>query len=145
MDRVHVAEGHGTERCPYCHGDIEEARAWVCPGCGTRHHTDCARENGSCTVLGCRRAFAGGGVVPARKPARMLPRGAPRDDFRIGLILTAIGWSIFGGGIALIAGSYTTLADLGGAIWYALPLVVAGPLTVGYALSRARKENRWRT
>ncbi|MDC3378957.1 hypothetical protein OAX78_01580 [Planctomycetota bacterium] len=40
-------------RCPLCLDDLQALVAEVCAGCGTAHHTVCARELGGCAVLGC--------------------------------------------------------------------------------------------
>lgn len=42
--------------CPFCKGELS-GRTWVCSGCHTAHHEECARENERCTSLGCGRLF----------------------------------------------------------------------------------------
>lgn len=50
--------------CPYCRMPFEEGEAATvppkifCTACGTPHHEDCYRENGGCTVFGCKCAPA---------------------------------------------------------------------------------------
>src|ERR1700743_3189009 len=50
--------------CPYCRMAFEEGEAATvppkifCTACGTPHHEDCYRENGGCTVFGCKCAPA---------------------------------------------------------------------------------------
>jgi hypothetical protein len=57
---VHFAWGEGGSlRCPYCHdglGDGTGDPLTSCPGCRTLHHTECYREAGGCTLLGCAEA-----------------------------------------------------------------------------------------
>ncbi|MEZ0231055.1 MAG: hypothetical protein ACAI25_20740 [Planctomycetota bacterium] len=137
MEKIQVAEHASDHRCPYCHADVKGA-AWECPGCGTVHHEDCARENGSCTVLGCRRSFAKPGVVaPAPRGRQLPPVGAPRTDFLVGLGLTAFGAIL---GAATIAFGLDAVGPFIGLGMFAIP---AGVLTIGYALRRARREGRW--
>ncbi len=53
---MHLHEMHaGTGvTCPFCHMELRSAEPiWTCPICSTRHHEECARENGRCTILGC--------------------------------------------------------------------------------------------
>jgi hypothetical protein len=42
--------------CPYCRGPVDTAtdKVRICEECETPHHSDCYRENGGCTVFGCR-------------------------------------------------------------------------------------------
>lgn len=62
-----VAVAPGTEviggNCPFC-GDLIKGSGLIvpCPSCRAVHHSDCWRENGGCTTLGCAR-------VPARPEA----------------------------------------------------------------------------
>jgi TM2 domain-containing membrane protein YozV len=48
--------------CPYCRMPFEEGEAATvppkifCTACGMPHHEDCYRENGGCTVFGCKCA-----------------------------------------------------------------------------------------
>jgi hypothetical protein len=44
--------------CPYCRAPIDPAQdeQVICEGCDTPHHADCYKENGGCTVFGCRCA-----------------------------------------------------------------------------------------
>src|SRR4051794_37920645 len=52
--RVEVHEASRPTSCPYCHGALGAREdVWECPRCSTRHHADCARTNGHCTILGC--------------------------------------------------------------------------------------------
>jgi TM2 domain-containing membrane protein YozV len=50
--------------CPYCRMPFEEGEAATvpakifCTACGMPHHEDCYRENGGCTVFGCKCAPA---------------------------------------------------------------------------------------
>ena len=46
--------------CPYCRMPFDEASPprIFCTACGTPHHEDCYRENGGCTVFGCKCAPA---------------------------------------------------------------------------------------
>jgi TM2 domain-containing membrane protein YozV len=46
--------------CPYCRGiiDPEKERRIFCSTCGTPHHEACYKENGGCTVFGCKSAPA---------------------------------------------------------------------------------------
>ena len=46
--------------CPYCRMAFDEAAPpkIFCTACGTPHHEDCYRENGGCTVFGCKCAPA---------------------------------------------------------------------------------------
>jgi hypothetical protein len=140
---VHVEASHRREekRCPYCHGGFAlNAAIWTCPGCHTPHHADCAKENGCCTVLGCRRDFSGKSVAPPR-PVRMLPRGAPITDFKIGLVLLAIGAAL-----NVLVG--LTANDNVGALIimnFYLPVIPIALICMLYALYRASNENRWRT
>jgi hypothetical protein len=48
------SRGLTTERCPSCHAPVLDAdNEHACPVCGTRHHAECYRENGGCTLIGC--------------------------------------------------------------------------------------------
>jgi hypothetical protein len=41
--------------CPYCQGKIEsEEQVVQCSQCGIPHHEECWKENGGCTVYGCK-------------------------------------------------------------------------------------------
>lgn len=42
-------------RCAWCHDLLGAGRDTTCPGCGTRLHVDCLRENQRCPTLGCDR------------------------------------------------------------------------------------------
>lgn len=44
--------------CPYCRMPFDEASPprIFCTSCGMPHHEDCYRENGGCTVFGCKCA-----------------------------------------------------------------------------------------
>ena len=46
--------------CPYCRMPFDEAAPpkIFCTACGMPHHEDCYRENGGCTVFGCKCAPA---------------------------------------------------------------------------------------
>jgi len=46
--------------CPYCRMAFDEAAPpkIFCTACGMPHHEDCYRENGGCTVFGCKCAPA---------------------------------------------------------------------------------------
>jgi TM2 domain-containing membrane protein YozV len=46
--------------CPYCRMPFDEASPpqIFCTACGMPHHEDCYRENGGCTVFGCKCAPA---------------------------------------------------------------------------------------
>ena len=46
--------------CPYCRMAFDEASPpkIFCTACGMPHHEDCYRENGGCTVFGCKCAPA---------------------------------------------------------------------------------------
>jgi TM2 domain-containing membrane protein YozV len=46
--------------CPYCRAPIEpdSGEPLLCDGCGTPHHAACYKENGGCTVFGCKNAPA---------------------------------------------------------------------------------------
>jgi TM2 domain-containing membrane protein YozV len=46
--------------CPYCRMLFDEASPprIFCTACGMPHHEDCYRENGGCTVFGCKCAPA---------------------------------------------------------------------------------------
>ena len=46
--------------CPYCRMPFDEASPprVFCTACGMPHHEDCYRENGGCTVFGCKCAPA---------------------------------------------------------------------------------------
>jgi TM2 domain-containing membrane protein YozV len=46
--------------CPYCRMPFDEASPprIFCAACGMPHHEDCYRENGGCTVFGCKCAPA---------------------------------------------------------------------------------------
>jgi hypothetical protein len=61
----------GSQRCPFCHSDVEQGTRWECPGCGTVHHEECAREAKRCTVLGCRTDFqTAARAAPLVEPSR---------------------------------------------------------------------------
>jgi hypothetical protein len=139
MEGIHVEEHASRPRCPYCHEDVGGA-AWTCPGCGTAHHEECVREARFCTVLGCRRAYAGQGVAPAPRQTRPLQAaGAPRTDFRIGVVLTVLG-------VALNAWLITSFTFDSGFVFgqVSVSVLVAGLLTIGHSLRRRRREGRWR-
>jgi TM2 domain-containing membrane protein YozV len=54
--------------CPYCRSAYElDDEIVTCPECATRHHADCLKENGGCTVFGCSQA-------PADEPAISVSR-----------------------------------------------------------------------
>ncbi len=135
MEKIHVEEHGRPERCPYCHGDIGSRSLWRCPGCDTPHHAECAKENGGCTILGCRRSFSGSGVAPQRPGRQLPPRGSPRRDFWIGLAFLVAG-------LGVLAATIRSGADPI-AIWYYGSLGPVGILLMVYALRRARRENRW--
>lgn len=41
--------------CPYCQGRIDSGEQLVqCSQCGVPHHEECWKENGGCTVYGCK-------------------------------------------------------------------------------------------
>ena len=62
---TNAAEAVG-ETCPYCRFPIKAGEAvQICPSCGVAHHQDCWRENGGCTVYGCRSSPAMAGTAPA--------------------------------------------------------------------------------
>jgi hypothetical protein len=62
---VSPAQGVG-ETCPYCRFPIKSGEAvQICPSCGVPHHLDCWRENGGCTVYGCRSSPAMAAAAPA--------------------------------------------------------------------------------
>ena len=43
-----------NQNCPYCLSPIEEIEEFIrCPQCGVRHHSECWRANGKCSVYGC--------------------------------------------------------------------------------------------
>jgi predicted amidophosphoribosyltransferase len=45
--------------CPYCQSPLAADGGVVsCPGCGAHHHEECWRENGGCSVYGCRQTLA---------------------------------------------------------------------------------------
>jgi TM2 domain-containing membrane protein YozV len=46
--------------CPYCRMPFDDASPprIFCTACGMPHHEDCYRENGGCTVFGCKCAPA---------------------------------------------------------------------------------------
>jgi TM2 domain-containing membrane protein YozV len=46
--------------CPYCRMPFDQASPprIFCTACGMPHHEDCYRENGGCTVFGCKCAPA---------------------------------------------------------------------------------------
>ena len=48
--------------CPYCRMPFDEGLSHseriFCTACGMPHHEDCYRENGGCTVFGCKCAPA---------------------------------------------------------------------------------------
>jgi TM2 domain-containing membrane protein YozV len=46
--------------CPYCRMPFDDASPprIFCTSCGMPHHEDCYRENGGCTVFGCKCAPA---------------------------------------------------------------------------------------
>jgi hypothetical protein len=53
---MQLHEMHATlaVTCPFCHMELKRAEpVWTCPLCSTRHHDECARDNGRCTVMGC--------------------------------------------------------------------------------------------
>ena len=73
--------------CPYCRAAFEpEDEIVACLGCATRHHAECLKENGGCTVFGCSES-------PADEPAisvssqdlaagtQQLPLDAPPPSF----------------------------------------------------------------
>lgn len=46
---------NSVRTCPYCLTAIQPAeRTIVCPVCETPHHEECWRDNGGCSVFGCR-------------------------------------------------------------------------------------------
>src|SRR5271156_4357714 len=109
--QVHVGEhaSRHTPNCPYCHSEIapDDASVWTCPRCATRHHTGCASENGSCTLLGCGARFeegAGGhwpdahrAPVPLEHVASEQRAPSPTADRQImrgGSVLCAVGASL---------------------------------------------------
>lgn len=65
-------------RCPLCRvrhleGDAETYR---CSGCEVRYHSDCARELGGCSTLGCERLGLGpDDATPEEKRGERLRRG----------------------------------------------------------------------
>jgi hypothetical protein len=141
--QLHVEshQGPSERRCPFCHGAIEprSTTLWECPGCETPHHRDCARENKGCTTLGCRRAFEGQGVIAPPRPGRRLqPVGAPRTDFIVGVVLTILAAAGLTGTFAIMR-----LEEAICALQATAPALAAGIMTIGYALRRARRENRW--
>src|SRR5689334_14862281 len=69
--------------CPVCKDDLRPGDpSMTCVACGTRHHVDCRRDIGRCSVRGCT------GELPARSP---LPGDAPIGPFLLGLLLLAVG------------------------------------------------------
>ena len=64
-----VLAGDGTapaprpvSTCPYCKADMiarEPEGIMRCPSCKTVHHAPCWRENGGCTIHGCKRSSRG--------------------------------------------------------------------------------------
>lgn len=56
--------------CPYCRFPIKSGEAvQICPSCGEPHHLECWRENGGCTVYGCRSSPAmAGAAAPVGEP-----------------------------------------------------------------------------
>jgi TM2 domain-containing membrane protein YozV len=62
--------------CPYCRTAFEpDDEIVTCSGCATRHHADCLKENGGCTVFGCSQA-------PADEPAISVSRQDLVADIR---------------------------------------------------------------
>jgi hypothetical protein len=63
--RLSAAAPEASTICPWCRDEIaaRDPSATRCSRCSTRHHTDCFKESGGCTVHGC----AGG---PARASVR---------------------------------------------------------------------------
>lgn len=94
---VHVEPTHSRPQhptCPYCHAPLDASEpAWECPGCGTKHHTGCARENGRCTILGCERHF----VEPTRRPVAR----SSSPDVSLGARLRKLG--VYAGTLALLS------------------------------------------
>jgi len=56
--------------CPYCQGKILAEEAVVhCSQCGVPHHEECWKENGGCTVYGCKgwAIWPGINLAPAQE------------------------------------------------------------------------------
>jgi hypothetical protein len=56
-------------RCVYCHENLEQAARYECPDCHSIAHTECAKELGVCTTIGCETSYPG------------MTRTKPRCDF----------------------------------------------------------------
>lgn len=68
--KLRSTEGPHELRCPFCRaGIVGDEDAWVCPGCATAHHEECARETGACTVFGCGRPVQATDEVVSKRGA----------------------------------------------------------------------------
>ena len=96
--------------CPLCLTEVGKDPAFVCEGCGSTYHTDCAAEAGSCVVLGCKArqpaqkqdamtepsvARPSSGTEVQRKNRRTTTRN-PIKQSRILFIAAALGVGVLG-------------------------------------------------
>jgi hypothetical protein len=48
-----VTRKAGSARCPFCHDALSNGALTVCSACGAPHHSECWKEMGGCSVMGC--------------------------------------------------------------------------------------------
>ncbi len=66
-------------RCSYCHGELARGASAYCASCLAPHHSDCFREYGRCSALGCgeTRLVPPEAAVEAAQPQVVSLRRAP--------------------------------------------------------------------
>lgn len=96
--------------CPLCLTEVGKDPAFVCEGCGSTYHKDCAAEAGSCVVLGCKArqpaqrnevntepsAIRRSGGAEVQRKGRRSATSNPINQSRILLIAAVLGVGVLG-------------------------------------------------